>query len=177
VQTFLADDEMQAKLVVDAVVTVVAATHILLHLDDSDEAKEQVAFADVILLNKCDLASPAEIDALERRLRGVNAMPKIHRTINAQIELPEVLNIGGFQPQQATEIDPHFLEEEDEHHHHHHDDGTTSVDIERSGHCVAQKLNKWLSELLRTKGQDIFRMKGVFAIKGNPERVISKEFI
>jgi G3E family GTPase len=75
------------------------------------------------------------------------------------------------------EIDPHFLEEEDEHHHHHHDDGTTSVGIERSGHCVAQKLNKWLSELLRTKGQDIFRMKGVFAIKGNPERVISKEFI
>ena len=76
VQTFLADDEMQTKLKVDAVVAVVDAKHILLHIDDSDEAKEQVAFADVILLNKCDLASPDALDALEKRLRAVNAMAK-----------------------------------------------------------------------------------------------------
>ena len=172
VQTFLADDEMQTKLMVDAVVTVVDARHILLHLDESDEAKEQVAFADVILLNKCDLASPAELDALEKRLRGVNAMAKIHRTTNAQIELRKVLDIGGFNLDHAMEIDPHFLEEEDGHHHHHHDDEITSVGMERDGHCNGPKLNKWLSELLRTKGQDIFRMKGVFAVEGNPERVI-----
>ena len=127
VQTFLADDEMQTKLMVDAVVTVVDARHILLHIDDSDEAKEQIAFADVILLNKCDLASAAELDALEKRLRGVNAMATIHRTVNAQIELPKVLDIGGFNLDHAMEIDPHFLEEEDEHHHHHHDDEVTSV--------------------------------------------------
>ena len=172
VQTFLADDEMQTKLMVDAVVTVVDARHILLHIDDSDEAKEQIAFADVILLNKCDLASAAELDALEKRLRGVSAMATIHRTVNAQIELPKVLDIGGFNLDHAMEIDPHFLEEEDEHHHHHHDDEVTSVGIQRDGRCDAQKLNSWLSELLRTKGQDIFRMKGVFAVKGNPERVI-----
>jgi G3E family GTPase len=172
VQTFLADDEIQAKFMVDAVVTVVDARHILLHLDDIDEAKEQIAFADVILLNKCDLASEPQIGLLERRLRGINAMAKIHRTVNAQIEIPKVLDIGGFNLDHAMEIDPHFLEDEDEHHHHHHDEEITSVGIERDGHCDAQRLNSWLSELLRTKGQDIFRMKGVFAVKGNPERVI-----
>ncbi|HEY5769341.1 MAG TPA: GTP-binding protein, partial [Terrimicrobium sp.] len=119
VQTFLADDEMQTKLKVDAVVAVVDAKHILLHIDDSDEAKEQVAFADVILLNKCDLASPDALDALEKRLRAVNAMARIHRTTNAQIEIGKVLEVGGFDLDHAMEVDPHFLEEEDEHHHHH----------------------------------------------------------
>ncbi|HEY5707363.1 MAG TPA: GTP-binding protein [Terrimicrobiaceae bacterium] len=172
VQTFLADDELQAKLKVDAVVTVVDAKHVLLHLDDSDEAKEQVAFADVILLNKCDLAPSDELDALEKRLRGINVMARIHRTTDAQIELSKVLEIGGFNLDHALEIDPQFLEEEDEHRHHHHDDEITSVGIERDGHCDGQRLHNWLSELLRTKGQDIFRMKGVFAVKGNPDRVV-----
>jgi G3E family GTPase len=172
VQTFLADDEIQAKLMVDAVVTVVDAAHILLHLDDSEEAKEQIAFADIILLNKCDLVSAPELDALEKRLRGVNAMAKVHRTIDAQIEISKVLDVGGFNLDHAMEVDPQFLEEEDEHHHHHHDEEITSVGLERGGHCNGQKLNSWLSELLRTKGQDIFRLKGVFAVKGNPERVI-----
>ena len=172
VQTFLADDEMQTKLKVDAVVAVVDAKHILLHIDDGDEAKEQVAFADVILLNKCDLASPDALDALEKRLRAVNAMARIHRTTNAQIEIGKVLEVGGFDLDHAMEVDPHFLEEEDEHHHHHHDDEIASVGMERDGHCNGPKLNKWLSELLRTKGQDIFRMKGVFAVEGNPQRVI-----
>lgn len=70
VQTFLADDEMRAKFMVDAVVTVVDAKHILLHLDDGEEAKEQVAFADVVLLNKCDLVSSADLKVLEERLRS-----------------------------------------------------------------------------------------------------------
>ena len=172
VQTFLADDEMQAKFMVDAVVTVVDAKHILLHLDDSEEAKEQVAFADVVLLNKCDLVSSADVKVLEERLRRVNAIARFHRCTHAGIALHEVLSIGGFNLDHAMEIDPHFLEEEDEHHHHHHDEEITSVGIQRDGPCDGQKLNKWLSELLRTKGQDIFRMKGVFAVKGNPERVI-----
>ncbi|HRJ73720.1 MAG TPA: GTP-binding protein [Terrimicrobiaceae bacterium] len=172
VQTFFADEEMQAKLSVDAVVTIVDAKHILLHLDDSDEAAEQIAFADVLILNKCDLATPEELDALEKRIRGMNALAKLHRTTNAAIELSKVLNIGGFNLDRAMEVDPHFLEEEDGHHHHHHDEEVTSVGIEHGGECDGKKLNDWLSELLRTKGQDIFRMKGVVALKGNPDRVI-----
>jgi len=190
VQTFLADDEMQAKLAVDAVVTVVDAKHILLHLDDGHEAMEQVAFADVILLNKCDLVVPEELDALERRIRGVNALARIYRTTNCDIELPKVLEVGGFNLDHALEVDPHFLGEEEEHdhehdhecdetcehehhhHHHHHDEEVTSVGLRYEGDCDARKLNAWLSELLRTKGQDIFRTKGVFAVKGSVRRVV-----
>lgn len=172
VQTFFADEEVQAQLAVDAVVTVVDARHILLHIDDSDEASEQIAFADVILLNKCDLVSEEDLAKLEKRIRGINALATIHRTVNSEIEIPKVLEVGGFNLDRAMEVDPHFLEEEDEHHHHHHDEEVSSVGIEHSGDCDGKKLNEWLSELLRTKGQDIFRMKGVFSIKGNPERVI-----
>jgi len=172
VQTFMADAEMSEKLRVDAVVTVVDALHIHLHLDDSDEAQEQIAFADVILLNKCDLVTPEQLDALENRLRGINALARIHRTTHAEIEIAKVLEVGGFNLDRAMRVDPHFLEEETEHHHHHHDDEVTSVGIEREGDCDGKKLNDWLSELLRTNGQDIFRMKGVLAVKGSPERVI-----
>ena len=172
VQTFLTDDDLQDRLSVDAVVTVVDARHILLHLDDGDEAKEQVAFADVIVLNKCDLVEAGDLSALEARLRRINALARIHRATNADVDLTHVLGVGGFNLNHAMEVDPHFLEPEDEHHHHHHDEKVTSVGIERAGECDGEKLNRWLSELLRTTGQDIFRMKGVFAVKGNADRVI-----
>lgn len=172
VQTFMADEDIAEKLRVDAVVTIVDAKHVHLHLDDSDEAQEQIAFADVILLNKCDLVSADECAALENRIRGINALARIHQTVNTEIAIPAVWDVGGFNLDRALEIDPHFLDSEDGHHHHHHDDEVTSVGIEREGDCDGQKLNAWLSELLRTKGEDIFRMKGVVAIKGNPERVV-----
>lgn len=173
VQTFFMDDEMKENFTVDSVVTVVDARHVLLHLDDGDEVREQVAFADVILLNKCDLVGPADMDDLERRLRGINALAKIHRSINCEIDLARVLDVGGFNLDHATEIDPHFLEPEDgHHHHHHHDEKVTSVGIEAEGDCDGRKVNAWLTELVRTQGGDIFRMKGVFAIAGNPDRVI-----
>jgi Putative GTPases (G3E family) len=178
VQTFFMDDDMKENFVVDSVVTVVDAKHVLLHLDtsdDSDEAREQVAFADVLILNKCDLVGPADLEDLERRLRGINALAKIHRAIECDIDLNHVLEVGGFNLDHATEIDPHFLEPEDDHdhhHHHHHDEHVTSVGIEADGDCDGRKVNAWLTELVRTQGQDIFRMKGVFAIAGNPDRVI-----
>jgi G3E family GTPase len=193
VQTFFMDDDMKEQFFVDAIVTVVDAKHILLHLDDSDEALEQVAFADVLLLNKCDLVDAAALDALERRLRGINALAKIHRTTNSAIALDKVLHVGGFNLDHAMELDPQFLEKEEtpepehhhhecteecdhehghHHHHHHHDESVTSVGIETAGDCDGRKLNAWLSELVRTKGQDIFRTKGVFAIAGQPDRII-----
>ncbi len=172
VQTFFMDDDMKEKLFVDAVVTLVDAMHVHLHIDDGDEVKEQIAFADVVLLNKCDLAGPAEMDAIERRIRGINAMTKIHRTVRAGIDLGHVLNVGGFHLDHAMEVDPHFLEEEDEHHHHHHDEDVASVGIEAPGDCDGRKINNWLSQIVREQGPDIFRMKGVFAVSGNSDRVI-----
>jgi len=111
-QTFFTDEEMREKFRIDAIVTVVDAKHILEHLGREDEAQKQVAFADVILLNKADLVAPAELDALEARLRGINAVAKLHRTQNCDLPLAHVLNIGGFNLSRATELDPKFLEVE-----------------------------------------------------------------
>ena len=82
-QTFFSDDEMKAKLQLDAIVTVVDAKHIVQHLDDLREPEEQVAFADVILLNKTDLVTPAELDAARTRMRAINATAPMHRCQNA----------------------------------------------------------------------------------------------
>ncbi|MEO7600093.1 MAG: GTP-binding protein, partial [Opitutus sp.] len=111
-QTFFTDDEMKANFRLDAIVTVVDAKHVLQHLDSEDEAVKQLAFADVILLNKTDWVSPAELDALEQRIHRINAVAKIHRTKNCDIPLDQVLNVGGFNLGRATELDPQFLEPE-----------------------------------------------------------------
>jgi G3E family GTPase len=111
-QTFFTDDEMRRNFRLDGIVTVVDAKHVGTHLDSDDESVKQVAFADVILLNKTDLASPAELDALEHRIREINAVASISRTRNCDVPLDRVLDIGGFNLGRATEIDPKFLEPE-----------------------------------------------------------------
>ncbi len=111
-QTFFTDDEMKANFRLDAIVTVVDAKHILQHLGTDDESVKQLAFADVIILNKTDLVAPAELDALELRIRAINAVAKIHRAQNANVPLDAVLNVGGFNLGRAVDVDPKFLEPE-----------------------------------------------------------------
>ena len=111
-QTFFTDDEMRSNFRLDAIVTLVDAKHISQHLGTDDEALKQIAFADVILLNKTDLVAPADLEALETRIRGINAVAKIHRTQNAGIALDKVIDVGGFNLSRATELDPKFLEPE-----------------------------------------------------------------
>jgi len=108
-QTFFMDEDMKAQFALDGLVTVVDAKHLLLHLDDSEEAQKQVAFADVILLNKCDLVSADELDMVERRVRGVNAMAKLIRTTNAAAPIDAVLDVGGFDLNRALTLNPDFL--------------------------------------------------------------------
>ena len=112
VQTFFMDDEMAAQLRVDACVTLVDAGHIEQHIDQQSEASEQVAYADVIVLNKIDLAEDADLDRIERRLRNMNARAAIHRTEKSELPLDRILNVGGFNLNRALEIDPKFLEPE-----------------------------------------------------------------
>ncbi len=269
-QTFFVDDEMQTKLRLDGIVTLVDARHIAQHIDDSSEAQEQIAFADVILLNKIDLVSPQELDRLEARIRSMNAAARIIRTENAAAPVETVLNVGGFNLGRAMEVDPKFLEPEypfewggiyhleagthefviqpgpdpemdlvvekaagastahlqqaleraiarefvtvlcpavykiaisepgyyalfTQHHpdefaaklngftplvtgefkpDHEHDEEVTSVGITTPGNLDQKKFNRWLSELLQTKGTDIFRMKGVLSIQGEPARFV-----
>jgi len=295
IQTFFVDDEMKDKLTLNAIVALVDARHISLHLDSSEEAVKQIAFADSILLNKTDLATPGELDALEARIRAVNGVAKLQRCQNAKVPIASMLDIGGFNLDRAIGIDPRFLDPEypfewggileapagtltfeatenpdpsmtaviipvscadDEslafareiavrafsnkateapsgsyltddaipyelilkdgtmqwtcqleaasplaiftQHYpeeldlrflseageiqpviaasykpdHTHDETVSSVGIEADGECDKKRLNAWLSKLLRDRGTDIYRMKGVFAIKGDPNRFI-----
>ena len=296
-QTFYVDDDMQQKLHLDAIVTLVDAKHIWEHIDDSDEAKEQVAFADVILLNKIDLVAPEDLEKLEARIKSMNSMAKIYRSRDAVVEMDKILNVGGFNLDRALEIDPKFMEPEypfewsgiyqlntgtyewvmgegpdpamgaailplantglaaqeatlmdavltfsedeqvveaggiirlgkgqhnqlvlnengdtvfsfaiqkagyymlfTEHHpdefdarlrgeesilepledreykpDHEHDEEVTSVGITLPGDLQLEKLNGWLSQLLRDQGQDIFRMKGVLSVRGWDQRYV-----
>jgi G3E family GTPase len=128
-QTFFMDDDVRAKTALDAVVTVADAKHLPLRLKDSKEAAEQLAFADVVLLNKTDLVTPAELASLERTIRAINPTAKIHRTERSAIALDQILDRGAFDLARVLENDPHFLEAHDhdhghdhDHHHHDHDD-------------------------------------------------------
>ncbi|HEU5078140.1 MAG TPA: GTP-binding protein [Opitutaceae bacterium] len=111
-QTFFTDDEMRSRFRLDGIVTVVDTKHIWQHLDDSPEAQKQIAFADVLILNKTDLVPAGDLDKLEARIRRMNAAARIHRTQNATIDLQHVLNVGGFNLSRATELNPSFLEPE-----------------------------------------------------------------
>ena len=111
-QTFFMDDELKEALALDGVVTLVDAKHVLLHIEDSDEVKEQIAFADVILLNKVDLVSSEDLDQLEARIHAMNSAAKIYRTKDAAIDMDNVLNLGGFDLDRALEVDPKFMEPE-----------------------------------------------------------------
>ena len=112
VQTFFVDTDIKESFSLDAVITLVDAKHVLQHIDESTEAKEQIAFADILLLNKSDLLTPAELDRLEARIKSMNGVAQVHRTVNAQFEVARILNVGGFNLERAIGLDPKFLEPE-----------------------------------------------------------------
>jgi G3E family GTPase len=148
----------------------------------------------VIILNKTDLVTPAELEKTEARIRKMNPFAKLHRARNADIAIEKVLDLGGFDLQRALELEPDFLKEvghhhdthDEEHDHddhdqeheheeepdHHHDEDITSVGITTPGDLDEQKISAWLNTLLRTRGQDIFRMKGVLSVKGHDQRFV-----
>ena len=167
IQTFFVDEDMQEMLELDAVVTVVDAKHIWQHWE-ADEAQEQIAFADVILLNKTDLVAPDVLDELERRIRSMNAMAKIHRTQNSELGMDALLGVKAFDLERALEIDPDFLGEDA----HVHDESVYSVAFVEEGELNGEKLNAWMSKLLQTQGPDIFRMKGILNINGENDRFV-----
>ncbi|MBF2005525.1 CobW family GTP-binding protein [Chlorogloeopsis fritschii PCC 9212] len=167
IQTFFVDEDMRDKIELDAVVTVVDAKHIWEHWE-ADEAQEQIAFADVILLNKTDLVTPDVLDELERRIRSMNAMAKIYRTRDSEVEMDALLGVKAFDLDRALEIDPNFLKEDA----HEHDETVFSVALVEKGALDGEKLNNWLGELLRTQGPDIFRMKGILNIAGEDDRFV-----
>ena len=167
IQTFFVDEDMRDRVNLDAVVTVVDAKHVHAHWD-SEEVQEQIAFADVILLNKTDLVTLEELDQLENRIRSMNKLTKIYRTQNSELDMDAVLGIEAFDLTRALEIDPDFLGEDT----HQHDESVFSVAIVESGALNPERLDEWISFLLQTQGTDIFRMKGILHIAGDNHRYV-----
>merc|ERR1712046_31411 len=130
----------------------------------------QIAFADRILLNKCDLVeSENGIKEVEKRIRVINAKVPIKQTINSVVDMDFILGIRAFSLDKIIEMDDAFLEDS---HDHQHDSRVSSVGIDVPGEVVQQKLNDWISWLLREKGVDLFRSKGVLAVKGMKQKFV-----
>merc|ERR1712139_39619 len=175
-QTFFADDFIQTKYRLDGILTLVDAKHIIQHLEDEkpegveNEAVEQIAFADRILLNKCDLVdSEDELKEVEKRIRAINEKVPIKRTTNSEVEMDFILGIRGFSLDKIIEMDDAFLQDS---HDHQHDSRVSSIGIDVPGEVIQQKLNDWISWLLKEKGVDLFRSKGVLAVKGMKQKFV-----
>jgi G3E family GTPase len=197
-QTFFVDADVRAKTKLDAIVAVVDAKHVLQQLKDSEEAGEQIAFADVIVLNKIDLVSRDELAAVERAIRQVNTTARLHKMQRGDIALDSIMGLGAFDLDRVSEIDPHFLPEHDcddtcahhdhdhdhhghhGHHHHHHEhahdhvsaSGITSVSLSTEKLINPEKLLAWLNDLTQARGPDILRLKGIIAFPDEPKRFV-----
>ena len=196
-QTFFVDEDVQTNARLDAVVTVADAKWLSDRLKDAPEAKNQIAFADVIVLNKTDLVSKPELAEVEARIRGINPYAKLHRTERCKVALSDVLDRGAFDLDRILELEPDFLEE-DEHDHHHHDHGHDHHHDHDHGHhhdhghglkhyhdeemqslslrsdkpLDPDKFMPWLQQLVATEGQKILRSKGILAFTGDDDRYV-----
>ena len=195
-QTFFMDDDVRTKTKLDAVVALVDAKHLPLRLKDSKEAEDQIAFADVVVLNKTDLVTPDELEKVEATIRAINPAARIHRTQRSGVPLGEVLDRGAFDLSRALENDPHFLDAHDhdhecgpdcdhdhhhhdghDHHHHHdhasdiHDVTVKSVSL-RGGEMDPKKFFPWIEKITQMEGPNILRLKGIIALKGDEDRYV-----
>jgi G3E family GTPase len=172
-QTFFVDDTISSQIELDAIVTMVDAKHIGPHLDEvevggvGDQAFDQIAFADKLILNKTDLVSGAELGAVGKRLRWINATAQILTSQFASVELDEILGIGAFDITRTIAVDPYWLDAE-----HVHDPALTSVGVEFGGELDPARLDSWLADLVAAQGDDIYRLKGIIALTGDTRRSI-----
>ena len=196
-QTFFVDEEISARTKLDSVTTVVDAKHVLLRLADSREAREQIAFADQIVLNKTDLVTESELAEVERRIRQINPLAPIHRAVNSNVPLETVLGRGSFDLDRIEELQPAFLNPPhgeaghvhdehcaDDHHdhdhdHHHHAGGHTHEDQDIKGVALSYekplnggKVTEWLNGVLQAQGPDILRAKGIIDVAGEEKRLV-----
>ena len=189
-QTFFVDEDVKARTQLDSVTTVVDARHIELRLDDSREAREQIAFADQIVLNKTDLVSEADLARVEARIRRLNPLAPIHRAERSNVPLDAILGRGGFDLSRMLELEPEFLNPahgeaghvHDEHCEHDHDHGAhdhahhlddiRGVSLRLDRPLDSNKVSAWLSDLLARQGPDILRAKGILDVAGEDRRLV-----
>ncbi|CAL9215149.1 unnamed protein product [Arabidopsis halleri] len=206
IQTFYAEDEIFNDVKLDGVVTLVDAKHARLHLDEVkpegyvNEAVEQIAYADRIIVNKTDLVGEPELASVMQRIKTINSMAHMKRTKYGKVDLDYVLGIGGFDLERIEssvneeekedheghddhhhehghDCHDHNNEHDHEHEHHHshdhtHDPGVASVSIVCEGDLDLEKANMWLGALLYQRSEDIYRMKGILSVQDMDERFV-----
>jgi G3E family GTPase len=191
-QTFFVDEDVQKNARLDAVVTVADAKWLSDRLKDAPEAKNQIAFADVIVLNKTDLVSKPELAEVEARIRGINPYAKLHRTERCSVALADVLDRGAFDLDRILDIEPDFLEADDhdhdhdhhhhdghDHHHHHdhglkhyHDEDMQSLSFKTDKPLDPNVFMPWLQNLVQVEGGKILRSKGILAFHDDDDRYV-----
>jgi G3E family GTPase len=192
-QTFFMDENVGRRTKLDAVVTVADARWLNDRLKDAPEAKNQIAFADVILINKTDLVTPAELSEVEARIRAINPYARLHKTQRAQIALNEVLGRNAFDLDRILDIEPEFLGGEGhdhdhdhghDHHHdhdhahshgglkHYHDEDMQSISLKSGKPLDPDKFFPWVQDLVQKEGPSILRCKGILAFKNDDARFV-----
>lgn len=168
-QTFFVDQDVADRTRLDAIVTVADAVHLDNQLGEHHEAEEQIAFADIVLLNKTDLVEVEGLGRVEDRIRRINPYTKIIRTEHCAANLDEVLGLKAFSLDRVLEVEPDFLTSD---HDHEHDDDVKSISLVADAPLDLDKFQTWFGQLLQTRGQDILRSKGILDFKGEDDRYV-----
>jgi G3E family GTPase len=166
--TFFVSDEVKNAIRLDAFVSLVDAVNIETNLAQSEEAQEQVAFSDIILINKIDLLSPERLAAVDQMIRKLNPMARIHHTSNGEIDLAQVLDVGAFDLEVKLQVDPEFLGD----HEHQHDAAVRSFVLTETRPIDVNRFTIWMNAYALEHGDDLFRSKGIFHARGFRERVV-----
>lgn len=176
-QSIYADERIRSQFTLAGVVTVVDAKYIAMRIEESAEACEQVAFADLILLNKTDLSTPEKLDETERQLTRLNKVAKIYRTKNSEMDLAAIFDIGNVDFSVKLEgrhegPDSHHGHSHHGHHHHNHLQNIDTVCIEQSGELDGLKVSIWFRSLIGEFGDRMLRMKGILNLKGDNDQFL-----
>jgi G3E family GTPase len=166
-QTFFADEQIKEQFELDSIVTLVDALHGLDQLERSPECPRQIAFADVVLLNKVDLATSDQISKLEEQIHLINPGVEIKKTVKSQAALDSLLSRHSFDLEKTLTQHPNFLTS---HHHHHSQVGSVGLTLE--GEVNPDKFQQWIGNLLQTQGPDIFRLKGIIALPNEKQKYV-----
>jgi G3E family GTPase len=171
IQSFFMDEELARGTRLDAIITVVDAYHVGQHWG-AEEVEEQIAFADILLVNKVDLVSEQEVVALEAEVRRRNPLARIQRCVLSRVDgaapLDALLDVAAFDLGRALKLDPQLLVDTA----HEHDALVGSVSLERRGALSERALNRWLYELVQLRGPDLYRFKGILNVEGARRRFV-----
>mmetsp|Transcript_16726 Transcript_16726/g.23600 ORF Transcript_16726/g.23600 Transcript_16726/m.23600 type:complete len:411 (+) Transcript_16726:88-1320(+) len=177
IQTFFVDEDIKEMYKLDSIITVTDAKHIILRLDEvkpegvENEAVEQVVFADKIILNKTDLAKDEdELTMIEGRLRKLNPQAPILRCEYSKISPNELLGIGAFDLKRVLDFEPEFLDDPDAEHQ--HDSSVVSTSSKVEGEVNIMMIERWIQRLITEDGANLYRYKGIIAVKGKDEKFV-----